>query len=192
MKLVISLILLIVQCSLGLSLRLGPSVKYMIFGSSTLGLCGCVLYEESISRLLFSESEMLIPGFEFAATIFNDVNLDLAVYWRHYYPMYILLPDSASYSVNRRGSISVFELGVRKDFTKFFLRPGGELQYFSEEWSNPFDGHNESIDSISIGPALCIGTEIDVSIMSLKFEMGLVFPNFSDIQGRIDLSAMVF
>jgi hypothetical protein len=191
MKRSVAIVLLITLSSPGITIRLGPSVRYLVLGPGALDNRESFPYEESTSRLLFSGSGMVMPGFVAEVMIADDLSMGLAVYWRYYDPKYIMLPDSASYPLDRRGSISVFGLGVRKYFSDLNLCSGGELQYYREEWSDPFNGDYESLDSVSAGPSVCAGMELDMSFLSPKIEMGLVFMNFTDIQGRIDLSVLL-
>lgn len=180
-------LLMAVSGAAGLPLKLGPAVRYMIMDGGELHGMDCISYEESTSRMLFCDETLLLPGGVVEINLTHDMNANLRYFWCSYnpYPCSVIAPDSSLYSLDRRGSISLFELGLRKDVGDFYLLPGLELQRFREEWTDPFDGEQNSLDSITVGPSLVVGTAMGWSPVELGMEMGLVFPSLDDVQGRI-------
>lgn len=163
----------------------------MIPGSEASWEVESVPYEQSTSQILFSDSEVLIPGLEVDACITRDISISLGGFWRSYDPKHVTPPDSASHPLDRSGSFSMYTLGFQKTFGKIFVGVGAEAHYFRESWSDPFHGGIETRDSLSLGPAVGAGTLVDLSYCSIKFDLGLVFPGFSDIWGRIGLTLLL-
>jgi hypothetical protein len=185
-KYILLMFLLAVSCY---AIRLGPSVRYMIFTPTPIP--GSPSYESCSSRLMFDESSLILPGFTVEAPFPYGLTASLDVHWRRYDPNFVSAPDSSGYSVERRGSLSVFDFGAGKPLGDFILRTGVDLQYYSEEWLNPVSGDLESIDSLAAGPFLNVSSEIPIFHISFSADMGIVFPNFDDVQGWIDLSVLL-
>jgi len=184
-----AILLLAVSGAAGFPLKLGPAVRYMILDGGQLHGMDCISYEESTSRLLFCDETLLLPGVVVEINLTQDMNANLRYLWCSYnpYPCSFIAPDSSLHSLDRMGSISIFELGLRKNVGDFYLLPGLELQRFREEWTDPFDGVQHSLDSTTVGPSLVVGTSMDWSPVELGMEMGLVLPSLDDVQGRITL-----
>lgn len=171
------------------SFRLGPAVRYMILTPTPMPETPG--YEWSRSRIMFDEPSLILPGFTVQAPLPFGLIGSFDVYWRRYDPHYVGAPDSSDYSLERRGSLSVFDLGAGMIFGDFLLRAGADLQYYSEEWPDSFSGELESIDSLAAGPFLSISSEIPTPAVPLRVDFGLVFPALDDVQGWIDMSILL-
>ena len=121
----------------------------------------------------------------------DDIKIDVTGFWCSYETLYVTPPESASYPFDRSGIISIFTLGVHKAIGDLFICVGAEAHYFRESWTNPYLGSRESLDSLSLGPTVGIGTLVDLPLSTMKFEMGLVFPGFSDVWGKIGVSFLL-
>jgi len=185
------LALFILAASSAAGFRFGPSVKYMVFGSNRLSEVEGVSYEESSTTILFNESALFLPGLVIEVPLADGWKADLGFHRSGYDPAYVILPDTSEHQLNRSGNIPVFELGLSREIGAYHLAPALELHRCSEKWSNPNDGAIESLDSTAVGPSISLGTEMELPFFSPKFEMGLVFPALSDVQGKVELSALV-
>lgn len=180
------ILLMVVSGAGGFPLKLGPAVRYMILKESELYGVEDVSYEESTSRLLFCDKALLLPGVVVEVNLTHGMSADLRYFRCGYNPCYVIVSDTtALYPPDRSGSLSLFELGLKRDFEGLHLRPGLELQRYREEWTDPFDGGQNSLDSTTVGPFFAVGTSMNLSPVELRMEMGLVFPGLDDVQGKI-------
>ena len=190
MRILIIIVLVTVSSAFCFQLKIAPSVRYLTqFNKPFMQVS--ISYEWSKENILFSESDMIILGIGLDSDINDNISINISGYWRNYNPAYVLPPDSSSYSLDRSGNISILTLGVRKAFSEMYVSTGVEAHYYKESWSNPYSGEETSLDSISIGPSLGIGTVIELPLGSLKFEIGLVCPNFSDLWSSIGISVLL-
>ena len=185
------LVLLIISCTSALPIRFGPRIRYMIFRERQISQRETILYDESTEIMLFVNSEMFVLGFGFDAEITENLYMDLSGYWRRYEPKYVSLPISYEYPINREGSISMLTIGVCKTIENIFISVDAEACYLRESWTDPNQGNHEVRDSLSIGPAVGVGTTIELPLGVLQPEMGLIFPAFSGILGKLSLSLLL-
>lgn len=185
------LVLITISCISALPIRFGPRIRYSIFGDNKISQRESIPYDESTEIMLFVNSEMFVFGFGVDAEITENLNMDLSGYWGHYEPKYVSIPIHSEYPINRKGNISIYTVGVRKIIGNIFISADTEVCYLRESWTDPTQGNREVRDSLSIGPALGVGTTIELPLGVLKPEMGLIFPAFSDILGKISLSLLL-
>ena len=185
------MVLLALTCSFAFPIRFGPCVKYSIIGSTQMSMRDCVEYSESTEMILFGESELFALGIGIEGRIADNLTVGFTVCMSNYDPVYIVSPDSSNFSINRTGRISMFSLGMRKSLHSFFVSAGVEAHYYRERWTDPYQGTGLSRDSLVFGPALGVGTIIDLDICALKPEMGIVFPGFSNLIGKIELTLLI-
>lgn len=186
------LLLLLTTSSYGVSIGIGPSVRFMISGSSYLSEVQAVDYEESLSRILFCDEEILLFGLRISAAVAESCNAIMEGHWRGYEPCYVMVPDSAAqFNPNRSGDIAVYSMGIERQLGSWKAILLAQGTYFSESWSNPYTGARETRDSLAVGPVLLIGMGIDVSPGTLSYEMGLSFPDLDDVVGSISLSYLL-
>lgn len=189
MRLSTLLILVVLIGVAALPFRLGPSVMWVITGSRIYAESED--YESSLSRMLYAGDALLMVGAVVEAGLTDDLIIGVSGYYSGYDPIYVTPPDTTCTSIDRSGCMCAFSLGVRKDMGKMFVNTGVEVHYFRESWSDPYQGDHCTIDSLSAGPIVGIGTLMDLSPCLLRFDMGLVFPEFNDIWGKINLSLLI-
>ena len=183
------LILTVLIGANALPVKFGPSIRWVITGSRIYAESED--YESSLSRMLYAGDALLMFGATVETGITDDLTIEVSGYYSGYDPVHVLPPDTTCTSIDRSGYMCVFSTGVRKDLEKMFVSAGVEAHYSRESWPDPYNGDHCSIDSLSVGPAVGIGTVMDLSPCLLKFDMGLVFPEFSDIWGKIGLSLLI-
>lgn len=164
-------------------------MKWVITGSRYYA--ESVGYENSLSRMLYAGDALLMVGVMVETGLTDDLTIEVSGYYSDYDPIYVTPPDSNCTSIDRSGYMCVFSLGVRKCLEKMFINAGVDIHYSRESWANPYNGDHCTIDSISVGPAVGIGTLMDLSPCLLIFDMGLAFPEFSDVWGKIGLSLLI-
>ena len=190
MRILIIIVLVTISSTFSFQFKIAPSVRYLTqFNKPFMPVS--ISYEWSKAHILFSESDMIILGIGLDSDVNDKFSINISGYWRNYTPAYVLSPDSSNYSLDRSGNISILTLGVRKAFSEMYVSTGIEAHYYKESWSDPYTGEETSLDSISIGPSLGIGTVIELPVGSLKFEMGLICPNFSDLWSTIGISVLL-
>jgi len=172
-----------------LPFKFGPSIKWVITGSRNDAESED--YESSLSRMLYGGDALLMIGAMVETGFTDDLTIEVSGYYSGYDPIYVTPPDTTCTSIDRSGYMTAFSLGVRKDLGKMFVNAGVEAHYSRESWANTWNGDNCTIDSLSVGPAVGIGTLMDLSPFLLRFDMGLVFPEFNDIWGKIGLSLLI-
>ncbi len=173
-----------------LPFKFGPSVKWFITGSQIYSCCED--YESSLSRMLYAGDALLMIGAMVETELTDDLTIEVSGYYSGYDPAYVMTPpDTACTSIDRSGYMCAFSLGVRKGLGKMFVNAGVEAHYSRESWADPYNGDNSTIDSLSVGPMVGIGTLMDLTPFLIRFDMGLVFPEFSDIWGKIGLSLLI-
>lgn len=185
------LILAALSYTAAFPLRVGPSIRWVIPKKTVYWDRGSVSYEMSTSNIIFGESELLVPGLEIEASISENLSIDIGAFWRNYEPAYVTPPDSALFAIDRSGSFSLYILEARRTIGGIFVCVGAEAHYFREMWTDPFQGNQKLHDSLSIGPTICTGSMVDLPAGSLKFHMGLIFPGFSELWGRIGVSLLL-
>ncbi|MCK4506285.1 MAG: hypothetical protein KAW14_11770 [Candidatus Aegiribacteria sp.] len=189
MRLSILLVLLTLIGAIALPLKVGPALRMVITG--TRNDAESENYETSLSRMLFRGGAIIMVGAMADVGLTDDLSIEASGFYAGYDPIYVTPPDTAYISINRSGYMSSFSLGVRKDLGEMFVNAGVEAQYSRESWTDPYQGNRCIIDSLSVGPTVGIGTLMDLSLCLLRFDMGLMFPDFDDIWGRIGLSLLI-
>ncbi len=172
------LILVVLINVTGLPFKFGPSIKWVITGSGNYAESED--YETSLSRMLFPGDALLMVGAMVEAGFSDDLTIEVSGYYSGYYPTYVTPPDTTCTSIDRSGYMCVFSIGVRKSLQKMFLSAGVEAHYSRESWADPYQGDQCTIDSLSVGPMVGIGTLMDLTPCLLRFDIGVVFPEFSD------------
>ena len=191
MRTTVLILLTVSFFAVSVPLRLGPSVRYSIFGSGGLSEREAVSYEESRGTMLFYDSEILMFGIGMEAEVMKNHSIEFSCYLSSYGPKYVTQPDSSEYAMNRTGKIALFVLGLRRSIGDYFLSVGAETHYLRERWDDPFTGDETTRDSLAVGPSLGVGTLISLDLFTLKPEIGLVFPRFSDVIGRIGITLLI-
>lgn len=191
MRISLLLILLWVLSSYAFPLRIGPSITYLIPGSGTLGEMQSLPYEQSLSSILFCNSELFLIGLQITSSISEDYSINIAGHWQDYDPHHITQPEYGHYSLDRSGSLALYSLGIQRSLGDFNAKLCAEAYYFSESWNNPYTGIGESIDSLAFGPAVNIAAAMELSPGVFEFGMGLTFPEFSNVWGMISLSFLL-
>ena len=190
MRYLIIIVLVTVSSTFSFQFKIAPSARYLTQFNKPF-MQESISYEWSKENILFPESDMIILGIGLESDVNEKITVNISGYWRNYNPAYVLPPDSSSYSLDRSGNISILTLGVRKAFSEMYVSTGVEAHYYKESWSDPYSGEETSLDSISIGPSLGIGTVIELPVGSLRFKMGLICPNFSDFWSSIGISVLL-
>ena len=189
MRLSIILILVALIGVTALPFKLGPSIRWVITGSRNDSESED--YESSLSRMLYAGDGLLMVGAMVEAGLTDDLTIEVSGYYSGYDPTYVTPPDTTSTSIDRSGYMCTISIGVRKGLGKMFVNAGVEAHYSRESWADPYNGDNCTIDSLCAGPMVGIGTLMDLTPCFLRFDMGLVFPEFSDILGKINLSLLI-
>ncbi len=184
--------LLLTTLSYGISFGIGPSARYMIIGSSFLSEIQSVGYEESISKILFCEEELLLFGLRINAAVSESCNAIVEGHWRGYETCYVTVSDSAAqYNPDRSGNLAIYSMGIEKQLGSWKAILLAEGTYFRESWLNPNTGTTETHDSLAIGPVLLIGADINISPGTVSYDMGFSFPELADVVGRISVSYLL-
>lgn len=190
MKLSILLVLMLLIGAIALPFKFGPAVRWVITG--TRNDAGSEDYERSLSRMLFRGGGIIMVGAMVDVGLTDDLSIEASGFYAGYDPIYVTPPDTAyTPPMNRSGYMSSFSLGVRKDLGEMFVNAGIEAHYSRENWTDPYQGNRQIIDSLSVGPVAGIETMMDLSLCLLRFDMGLVFPDFNDVWGSIGLSLLI-
>ena len=189
MKLPILLALALLIGATALPFKFGPAVRWVITG--TRNDAESEDYESSLSRMLFRRGAIIMVGAMVDVGLTDDLSVEASGFYAGYDPIYVTPPDSTyAPPKDRSGYMSSFSLGVRKSLGEMFISAGIEAHYSRESWTDPYQGDRCSIDSLSVGPIVGIGTMIDMSLCLFRFDIGLVFPDFDDVWGKIDLSLL--
>lgn len=190
MKLSILLVLILLIGAIALPFKFGPAVRWVITG--TWNDAESEDYERSLSRMLFRKGAIIMVGTMVDVELTDDLSVEATGFYAGYDPIYVTPPDTTyTPPMNRSGYMSSFSLGVRKNLGEMFVIAGVEAHYSRESWTDPYQGDRCTIDFLSVGPAVGIGTLMDMSLCFLRFDMGLVFPDFNDVWGSIGLSLLI-
>lgn len=175
----------------GIQLRMGPSVRWTVWGSNSLSEAESVSYEYGETRVLFPETALLSFGLVVDGSITGCIDANIGGYWNNYGPARVTPPDSGSHSMNRNGTLLMIELGARRTFGDFFAGAGVELHRYSETWADPFTCDELSVDSTCIGPKAEVGRVMNLPFGALKVSMAAIFPGFEDITGSLGVSLLI-
>lgn len=178
--------------TIGLPFGIGPSVRFSVFGRNALDEGETVLYEESVSKTLLIDEAMLLPGIRVSIPTSECCDALIEGYWSRYNPCYVVNTDTtAEYNINRRGNVSFYTIGLRRSMGNWNSVLFAEGMYMRESWLNPITGAPESTDSLAIGPGLLFQVAIDTSHGEVNYDIGILFPAFSDVIGRVALSYLL-
>ncbi|MFO7626022.1 MAG: hypothetical protein R6V62_02030 [Candidatus Fermentibacteraceae bacterium] len=171
-------------------MRVAPSYRWTVWGSSYLSEVEGVSYEYGETRVLFPETALPSFGLGIDGRITSSIDATVGGYWNNYGPVYVAPPEGGN-PMNRNGNLLMLELVARRTLEGFFLGAGIEIHHYRETWSDPFTGQELSADSTCIGPKAELGTIFHIPFGALKFTMATVFPGFADIIGSVGVSLLI-
>ncbi len=184
-------VLMACSSAYGIHLRIAPSFRWTVWGSSYLSGVESVSYEYGETRVLFPNAAQRSFGLGIDGRLTGCIDANIGGYWNNYVPASVTPPDSGSHSMNRDGNLIMIELVARRRFGAFFLGSGIELHHYRETWCDPFTGTEQSVNSTCIGPKVEVGTVIATPLGDLKVSMATIFPGFEDITGSAGVSLLI-